>query len=160
MTGVFAEIMLGGKSGPEQIHSMHESVWSEDKISSLIAEYERCAPRLRPSGMSRRQRLTAILRTIDQQIGDPDLSASSVAAVLGITPRYVHLLLEETGKSFTHHVLDRRLDKAVTMLRDPRWRHRKIAEIAAEADFTDLSYFNRAFRRRYRMTPSAIRDKS
>jgi AraC-like DNA-binding protein len=53
--------------------------------------------------------------------------------------------------------LERRLDKAAALLRDPRWRHRKIAEIAAEAGFTDLSYFNRAFRRHFGATPSDIR---
>ncbi len=77
--------------------------------------------------------------------------------MLGVTPRYVHLLLEETGHSFTHHVLERRLEKAVALLRDPRMRRRKIADIAAEAGFTDLSYFNRAFRRKYGATPSDIR---
>jgi hypothetical protein len=69
----------------------------------------------------------------------------------------LHLLLEETGKSFTHHVLERRLDKAAALLRDPRWRDRKIADIAAEAGFTDLSHFNRAFRRQYGATPSDLR---
>ena len=78
--------------------------------------------------------------------------------MLGVTPRYVHLLLEETGKSFTHHVLQQRLERAAALLRDPQLRHRKIADIAAEAGFTDLSYFNRAFRRYYSATPSDIRQ--
>jgi AraC-like DNA-binding protein len=55
-------------------------------------------------------------------------------------------------------VLERRLKTAAALLRDPRWRDRKIADIAAEAGFTDLSYFNRAFRRRYDETPSASRE--
>lgn len=71
---------------------------------------------------------------------------------------YIHLLLEETGKSFTHHVLEQRLQKAATLLRDPGWRTRKIADIATEAGFTELSYFNRAFRRHYGATPSDIRE--
>jgi hypothetical protein len=70
---------------------------------------------------------------------------------------YVHLLLEETGKSFTHHVLERRLERAVALLRDPQWRQRKIADIAAEAGLTDLSYFNRSFRRHFGATPSDFR---
>ena len=69
----------------------------------------------------------------------------------------MHLLLEETGKSFTHHVLERRLEKAAALLHDPHWGHRKIADVAAEAGFTDLSYFNRAFRRHFGATPSDIR---
>jgi AraC-like DNA-binding protein len=77
--------------------------------------------------------------------------------LLGVTPRYVHLLLEESGKSFTHHVLERRLVKAAALLRNSQLRHRKIADIAAEARFNDLSYFDRAFRRHYGATPSEIR---
>ncbi len=106
---------------------------------------------------ARAARRSAILREIERRSGDPGLSATTVAILLGITPRYVHLLLEETGRSFTHHVLERRLEKAAALLRDPQWRHRKIADIAAEAGFTDLSYFNRAFRRRFGATPSDIR---
>jgi AraC-like DNA-binding protein len=108
----------------------------------------------------RAARLGAILREIDRRSGDPGLSAVTIALLLDITPRYVHLLLEESGKSFTHHVLERRLDKAAMLLRDPRWRHRKIADIASEAGFTDLSYFNRAFRRRFGATPSDIRESA
>lgn len=103
-------------------------------------------------------RRAAILDAIERRSAEPDLSAAAVAQALGVTPRYVHLLLEGTGKSFSHHVLERRLHRAAALMRDRRWRHRKIAEIAAEAGFTDLSYFNRAFRRRYGATPSDLRQ--
>jgi AraC-like DNA-binding protein len=102
-------------------------------------------------------RRSTILREIERRSGDPGLSAITIAVLLGITPRYVHLLLEETGKSFTHHVLERRLEKSAALLRDPRSCHRKIADIAAQVGFTDLSYFNRAFRRHYGATPSDLR---
>ena len=106
--------------------------------------------------MNRGTRCAAILSVIESRSSDPNLNAVTVAEMLGVTPRYVHLLLEETGKSFTHHVLERRLETAAALLRDPRSCHCKIAEIAAEAGFNDLSYFNRAFRRRYGATPSDI----
>jgi AraC-like DNA-binding protein len=105
----------------------------------------------------RAARRAAILREIERRSADPDLSALTIARQLGITPRYVHLLLADTGKSFTHHVLERRLERAAALLRNPGWRHRKIADIAAEAGFADLSYFNRAFRRRFGATPSRMR---
>jgi AraC-like DNA-binding protein len=108
----------------------------------------------------REERRAAILREIEKRIGDPGLSAITVASLLGITVRYVHLLLEETGARFSHHVLDRRLEKAAALLRDPQWRDRLIIEIAAEAGFTDISHFNRAFRRKFRATPSVIRKSS
>jgi AraC-like DNA-binding protein len=106
---------------------------------------------------ARAARRSAILREIERRSGDVGLSATTVASALGITPRYVHLLLEETGRSFTHHVLERRLEKAAILLRDPQERRRKVADIAAESGFTDLSYFNRAFRRHFGATPSDIR---
>jgi AraC-like DNA-binding protein len=106
----------------------------------------------------RQARRGEVLSEITRRSGDAGLNAIGVAGLLGITPRYVHLLLEETGKSFTHHVLERRLERAAALLRDPNLRHRKIADVAAEAGFTDLSYFNRAFRRHYGATPSDIRE--
>lgn len=107
---------------------------------------------------ARAARLAAVLREIEIRSGDPGLSAVTIARLLGVTPRYVHLLLEETDKSFTRHLLERRLEKALALLRDSRSRHRKIADIAVEAGFTDLSYFNRAFRRQYGATPTEIRQ--
>ena len=100
----------------------------------------------------------AILNIIETRSSNPDLSARQVARELGVTARYVHFLLEETGRSFTQHLLERRLERAAALLRHESWRQRKIAEIAAQAGFTDLSYFNRAFRRRFGTTPSAFRN--
>ena len=54
-------------------------------------------------------------------------------------------------------MLDRRLDLARRRLRDPRFTTRTISAIACDVGFGDLSYFNRAFRRHYGDTPSAIR---
>ena len=110
--------------------------------------------------MNRANRRAAILRAIENRSGDPNLSAAAVAKLLGITPRYVHLLVADTGRSFTRHLLERRLERAALMLRDSRWEQRKIADIAVEAGFTDLSYFNRAFRRSFGLTPTEMRDQA
>jgi AraC-like DNA-binding protein len=106
----------------------------------------------------RAARLSAILKEIEGGSGDPALSAVVIARRFGVTPRYVHSLLEETGRSFTHHVLEHRLEKATALLRDPRRQSCRIADIAGEVGFNDLSHFNRAFRRRYGVTPSDIRN--
>ena len=115
----------------------------------------RIMDRSRPRRAARR---AAILQIIESRSADPGLSALSVAAELGVSPRYVHALLEETGRTFTHHVLECRLQKAATLLVDPQWRERKIAEVASEVGFSDLSYFSRAFRRRFGVTASGFRD--
>src|SRR5262249_32138432 len=76
----------------------------------------------------RAARLSAVLRLIDKRSGDHTLSAIVIAAMLGVTPRYVHLLLEETGRSFSHHLLERRLQTAAALLRDPQRRERRITD--------------------------------
>jgi AraC-like DNA-binding protein len=102
----------------------------------------------------------AILHIIESRSGNPDLSANLVACELGVTARYVHFLLERTGRSFSQHLLERRLQRAAVLLRHPAWHGRKIADVAAQAGFSDLSYFNRVFRRRFGTTPSAFRNSA
>lgn len=53
-------------------------------------------------------------------------------------------------------MMTQRLARAHRMLGDPRHARRSITAIAYEAGFNDLSYFNRAFRRRYDATPSDV----
>jgi AraC-like DNA-binding protein len=103
-------------------------------------------------------RRAAILRAIETRATDPGLNADAIARDLGITPRYLRLLLEATGRSFSQHVLERRLDRAADLLRDPRSAASKVSAIAFECGFGDLSYFNRVFRRRFGETPSDARE--
>jgi AraC-like DNA-binding protein len=105
----------------------------------------------------RAARRSAILDMIERRSGDPKLSAIKTATALGITPRYVHLLLKETGRSFSNHLLLKRLEKAAMLLRGVSRYDRRIADIALESGFTDLSHFSRAFRQRYGVTPSEMR---
>jgi len=103
-------------------------------------------------------RRAAIVREIEAGATDPRLSANVIASRQGITPRYLRLLLEETGRTFSEHVLEKRLETAAALLRDFRQQERKVSAIAFECGFGDLSYFNRAFRRRYGETPSDVRE--
>ncbi len=103
-------------------------------------------------------RRTAILREIEKRVADRGLTANSIAGVMGITPRYVRLLLEPTGRSFSEHLLEKRLERAANLLRDPRQRSRRISAIAFECGFDDVSYFNRTFRKRYGATPTDMRN--
>jgi AraC-like DNA-binding protein len=69
----------------------------------------------------------------------------------------VRKLFEGEDTSFTQFVLSERLARAHRLLSDPRFADRTIAALALEAGFGDLSYFNRAFRRRYGAAPSDVR---
>jgi AraC-like DNA-binding protein len=105
-------------------------------------------------------RVRAILAEIGRRFSDPDFDLDSVTRTLGLSRRYVQQLLEETGRSFTEHLVERRLERAFSMLSDRRYLHLAVIDIALAAGFGDVSHFNRVFRRRFGETPSGIRAAS
>lgn len=105
----------------------------------------------------RAARLQAILDKIRDNFADPAISAQRIAQQLRLSPRYVHDLLQETGTSFAARVLELRLQRAHRMLADRRNDRMRISEIALLSGFSDVSYFNRCFRRRFGSTPSGAR---
>lgn len=102
-------------------------------------------------------RLRAILAEVAQRFSEPDFDLDNVAGTLGLSRRYIQELLEETGKSFTEHVVERRLERAFAMLGDRRCLHLAVIDIAFAVGFGDVSHFNRVFRRRFGDTPSGVR---
>lgn len=85
------------------------------------------------------------------------MNIAEVALRQRVTPRYVRMLLEAEGTSFSAFVLEQRLARAHRMLTDPRLAELKISTIAFAIGFGDLSYFNHTFRRRFGASPSDIR---
>ncbi len=105
----------------------------------------------------RAARLRATKADILENLASHQLSATAVAKRQGITPRYIHMLFEAEGTTFSQFVVGRRLTLARRLLADPRHDAKTITEVALEAGFGDLSYFNRVFRRHFGMTPSDAR---
>ncbi|MGQ0684074.1 AraC family transcriptional regulator [Bradyrhizobium sp.] len=103
-------------------------------------------------------RLRAIKAEVNANLDRQELSAETVALSQGITPRYVRKLFESEGMSFSDFVRSRRLARAHDMLADRRYLGRTISAIAYDCGFSDVSYFNRTFRRLYGMTPSDVRE--
>ena len=102
-------------------------------------------------------RLRAVLAEIARRFSDPEFDLDALVGTLGLSRRYVQQLLEETGKSFTEHLAERRLERAFALLSDRRCLHRAIIDIAFAAGFGDVSHFNHMFRRRFGDTPSGVR---
>jgi AraC-like DNA-binding protein len=102
-------------------------------------------------------RLRAIKADIVKHLTDRLLSIETIALRHGITPRYVSMLFESDTMTFSEFVLAQRLNRVHRILIDARFFGRTVSSIAFEAGFGDLSYFNRAFRRRYGATPSDVR---
>jgi AraC-like DNA-binding protein len=105
-------------------------------------------------------RLAAIKADILANLDDGNLNATMVSTRSGVTVRYLHKLFESEGVTYSEFVLRERLARAYHNLKSPLYSRRAISTIAFDLGFNDLSYFNRAFRRRYNATPSEIRESA
>jgi AraC-like DNA-binding protein len=108
----------------------------------------------------RAARLRAVKADIEHHLAMPDLSANAVAARNGLSPRYIRALFEGEGTSFGDYVAARRLDRAHRMLTDPALTARTISQIAMDAGFGDLSWFNARFKRSYGLSPRDVRARA
>jgi AraC-like DNA-binding protein len=104
-------------------------------------------------------RLGSLKAEILRSLSTPDLRLVQIAANQRVSARYVQYLFDQSGTSFTRFVLEHRLLLAHRLLRDPSNRSRKISDIAVAAGFSDISYFNRAFKARFGATPTDVRAK-
>lgn len=102
--------------------------------------------------------LSAVKNDIIGRLDNEGLCVADAAARRGVTARYVQMLFESEGTTFTQYVLEQRLARALRMLADRRHQSRSITAIAFEVGFGNLSYFNRTFRRHFGMTPSDARS--
>ncbi len=104
--------------------------------------------------------MEALLAFCRRNLGNAELSPQQAADHLGISVRTLHARFRHTGRSFGRWVLESRLEGCSVALRDPWQRTFNISEIAYRWGFNDLSYFNKAFRAQFGMTPGEWRQGS
>jgi AraC-like DNA-binding protein len=130
-----------------------------DLIALVVGATRETGEAARGRGL-RAAMLSAIKSDIIARLDNEGLCVADAAGRRGVTPRYVQMLFESEGTTFTQYVLEQRLARALRMLAAPRHRGRTISAIAFEVGFGNLSYFNRTFRRHFGMTPSDARRTS
>jgi AraC-like DNA-binding protein len=86
-----------------------------------------------------------------------DISITTLASSLNVTPRYAQRLFEAGGTTFSEFLIGQRLARAHRLLCEPGSSQNAISTIAYDVGFGDLSYFNRRFRRQYGLTPREVR---
>lgn len=86
-----------------------------------------------------------------------DLTLKEAAAYVGMNKSaFCRFMRRNTGKSFSEYLNDYRLEKAAEMLRSTDER---IADIAYDVGFPNVTYFNRLFKSRFGYSPRELRIK-
>jgi AraC-like DNA-binding protein len=155
----YAHQLAGGdiRLSPALMHAVCDHI--SDLTALVVGATHDAAEQARGRGLAA-ARLVAVKAYIRQRLVDPELSEREVAASQGVQPRYLRRLFEASGTSFSAYVLERRLALAHAMVSSPRFVRLAISAIAFDVGFSDLSYFNRVFRRRYQQTPRDVRAEA
>ncbi|MEL6536677.1 MAG: helix-turn-helix domain-containing protein [Bacteroidota bacterium] len=94
----------------------------------------------------------------DRIFTDPDLSATSLAEHLGVSPQDLTLYLNRgLNKNFNQYLIEFRIEESQRMLQDATYQDWSIGQIMLAAGFNSKSVFNTAFKNKTGLTPSAFR---
>lgn len=86
---------------------------------------------------------------------EEELSLQSMAEMMHFHPNYLSARIKErVGMSYSSFLLSVRMKAAVSMLQQT---DKKVIDIALKCGFKDSSYFNRVFKREYKMSPEQYR---
>src|SRR5262245_20013308 len=143
-------------AGPELQRSLVTHVY--DLIAVIMGATHDAAAIAQERGLQA-ARLNAVKQDIDSCVALQDLSIEALALRHRCTARSIQRMFEAEGTTFTEYVVERRLARAHRLLGDPRRRGEKISAVAHDCGFGDVSYFNRAFRRRYGEAPADARGR-
>ena len=124
-----------------------------DLFLTLVAEEGGATASTAPSHVALFNRVTL---AIDRRLHDPHLTAGRVARAEGISERYLQKLFEQNGVSFSHHLRDRRLERARAALVSPSDIHTSVADVAYRCGFGDAANFNRLFKERFGAPPASF----
>jgi AraC family transcriptional activator of tynA and feaB len=115
---------------------------------------------LAPAARYRAGQLDAALADIAEHLADDDLCPATTAGRLGISVRQLHQLFASHERTFGAEARRQRLEQAHRDLADPARSGFRVADIAAEAGFADVTHFHRVFRQAYGYTPAGLRRGS
>jgi AraC-like DNA-binding protein len=126
-------------------------------IHLIGACFRRQAGHAQIDSRSMRTHFLRVRALVEEHLVDPDLSADTVAAQLGISKGYLFMVMNAANTTLGRFILDQRLERSRQVLSDPATKSRTISEIAFSLGFQDLSHFSRRFTEKFGRSPRAYR---
>ncbi len=104
--------------------------------------------------------LNRIRDYIEDHLDNPNLNPKLIAGEIGLSERYIRKLFASRDMTLMGWIRDRRLQKCHDSICNNDLQFSSLSDIAYAHGFNDISSFNRSFKDKYRMSPSALKLKN
>jgi AraC-like DNA-binding protein len=159
------EFELENESERLQVSWQHSPVITTEKVEAVLTLVNMFAEHLAQAAShllsTSNSGPSTLLEKVDaylKEMENEEISLTDVAKRVAVSPcHFCKLFKKQTGLTFSEYRVQRRIEKAKQLLMEPTLR---ISEAAFQAGFESLPYFNRAFRRYMRCSPSEYRARS
>lgn len=122
--------------------------------SCLNAEHDESLPQEQLRNLDR---MTTVRRLIQTHLAEPDLTPEWLAVEAGMSRTVLYRMFEPMG-GIAGYIREARLRRALQHLLSPQHQHRSLLEIALMHGYGSDTAFGRAFKKRFGVTPSEVRD--
>ncbi len=139
------------QQAPEELSENLVNMIAMAFSSSVMLEQVAC-PSIARAAMKRR-----IKQYIENNLCNPELSNTEIAAAHGVSTRYLHKLFEDEQLTLHSLIMEKRLERALRTLQDPNYTGHSIESIAYSLGFSGPAYFSRSFKKHFGFSPSDAR---
>lgn len=144
MSGYLSDIIPGGITVTSEIKDLFESENFNSVIDKSVTVLDVNAEKF----------LKSLMEYFEQAWNDPTLNVEKLSAGLGLSKSQANRKLRSlTAKSPNQFIQEMRLQKALVSI---KLNAKTISEIAYESGFTSPTYFSRAFKKRFGISPKEI----
>ena len=152
-----------GVSEQELLYALEQSEAVADplellQIGEIVADYLKalCKNTLPQIKAEQHWIVTLMRQYAEQQLCSP-ISLKEIATLYRKNEKYVgRLFKKETGKSFAEYCNDLRQERAAQLISQGAG---SVISVAMECGFNNISYFNRLFRKKYGVSPTAYKKE-
>ena len=127
------------------------------RIGELVADYLLFIDKTAPKLKHEMHWLVYLMKRHADEMYQTDMSLSEFAKTYQKNEKYIgRLSKQEVGMSYAEYAIEQRLSHAKKLISKGNGR---IIDIALECGFNNISYFNRSFKKKFGMSPTAYRAK-